>query len=365
MDAQERAMDSHGWKNLSLQAALLWMLTGCASVGSTSLEQSTEKGMEAAATKPQKLEDLADASEHGLRLWQWNEVGELVLVYADGLVGRLVPDGSQVVMSRPEYGRYLRGLSKDGRVAWIDDGMRTTIIDVRDSGVSLPLNEVGLMDHVALSASGTTFFGVDRDGQLHRWDELPRRLATPEANLETLIERQLPDATAHLSVASPLHVANRGELVFGDTSGRLSRWHPDEPEAITRLAELGAPVVAVAEGNDFYVATARNGRLAVVDIEYGENDWSATARAELATAHPAWAGRFAYIAEGRLRAADAASGDELWSVALPGLAVCGLTMSGDGRAIAVCVGNQLALVSREDGSLLKVVGRTGDDVKVR
>ncbi|MFU8805434.1 MAG: WD40 repeat domain-containing protein [Bradymonadaceae bacterium] len=351
--------------SLSALLVMVGLLGACATSGAASDDDTavTEQ-KEKKSTAPKSLAEIQGTSDVELMYWAWSRSGDLIVGYADGVVGVAAVAKKEIKQFHVGEDVKLRGVSPDGRLAWVDDGNRTKIVGLGDNPKSLTMNEVGHLVQVAFSPDGATLYGAEADGQLHIWEGLGDRLHSPEKTLEEVVRRQLPDFTAHVGVASPILIGSRGELVFGDSTGRLTRWHPDEPESILRLASLDQPIARVGEGNDFYVAMLGDGSIAVVDFEYGVVDWSQGTKAQWATSSPVWHRRAALVADGKFSVVDSKTGEEQWQTAMPRAETCGVSLSQDARSLAICVGGKIAVVNRDDGKLLHVLSRSDDKLRL-
>ncbi len=207
---------------------------------------------------------------------------------------------------------------------------------------------------VYLVAGDDTGWAIDAENGRIAWQ------VVATSSVANILGAPAPAVTGKLAVFA----FGSGEIVAAFRRGGLRRWDTSVSgqrpgRAISRISDVtGAPVVV---GNRIYVGN-HSGRLAAIDAQSGERIWTALQGTE----GPVWpAGDSVFAITDKLKLArfNAATGDKVWEVDLPGFvkdkprrrgavfAHYGPILAG-GQLIVASNDGFLRFFSPEDGSLL-------------
>jgi WD40 repeat protein len=218
------------------------------------------------------------------------------------------------------------------------------------------LQNVQLYESSAFSMDSTKLYVSGAKGKLRIWGQPELFYARgSEEKLDEYLNRRAPDFFVEFpSLRGPIAVDTKGSVLIGSAQGVVSYWNPLKPRRVVRIMKLKSPLTSLSESDGFVVATAKDERLRVGRIDPpGYLPWSREESALLAAAHPWYPDHFVSLHRDRISARQLSDGNEVWSQPLQrGGQPCGLTISGSGDFVALCLDNIVAVARTSDGSVL-------------
>jgi hypothetical protein len=218
------------------------------------------------------------------------------------------------------------------------------------------LQNVKLYESSAFSMDSTKLYVSDAKGKLRIWGQPELFYARgPEEKLDEYLNRRAPDFFVEFpSLRGPIAVDTQGSVLVGSAQGVVSYWNPLKPSRVVRIMKLKSPLTSLSESDGFVVATAKDERLRVGQIEPpGYLPWSRNESALLAIAHPWYPDHFISLHHDKVSARQLSTGSQAWSQPLNRKErPCGLTISGSGDFVAVCLSNVVAVLRTSDGSAI-------------
>lgn len=316
---------------------------GTATMGSTAESPSTDA--------PDEL-SFADGSPVAVTTMAWGDGDRFLAGFADGSFASFSPSSSEVVHHKVTKNDYpVAAISPSGKFALIASNPPAVL--AIDGTAVLQMNPVKSYQGASFARDNLGVYVSDSEGKVRIWGQSHSfEEELTKEKLEDYLNRQAPDFHVQFGpLSGPIEMSSQGFLLVGAADGTISMWNPSKPSSSKQIMKLDAPVARFDAAGGVVVATSTQGQLKVGTLSPPSyKPWSRDARADYADVANLLPDQFVSQTGGTVSLREVESGESVWTVDLPGDEACGVSISENGRRVAVCVDRRIVFLDTETGS---------------